>query len=75
MDNVKANSLCSIWQATSGKIKLCGVKLCGRRRMSSAPVSRIQGISFWKKVTSFTGVVVWLLVVSLLADSIHLMSK
>lgn len=33
------------------------------------------GDSFLKKVTSFTGVVVWLLVVSLLAGSVHLMSK
>lgn len=39
------------------------------------PCIKNPGDFFLKKVTSFTGVVFWLLVVSLLADSIHVMLK
>lgn len=77
MDNVKASRLCFSWQVTSGKIKLCREKLCGRRMMSYASLSRIQGISFWKRyhLQDFHWCGSLASVASLFAASVHLMSK
>lgn len=71
MDSVKASSLCFSWQVTAGKISDVEEGGCPMPLYQNSRFLPEKGCNSW---TSTSGVV-WFLLVSLLAGSIHLMSK